>query len=119
LVDLSVGGFIAADTPPLISDSVLPVTLRVTIGGVDISVGLTALIVYARFTGVGGRFVDLTASQSAFLRYIMTVQARTVGSSGIGPRDAVTEHDGRRPQLTSAGAGSKGRNLWSRWFGLL
>jgi hypothetical protein len=120
LVDLSMGGFAASDTPPLASDTVLPVTLRMTIDGIDISTRLTARIVYAQLSRVGGRFVDLTASQTAFLRYIVTWRGQSVGAIGTTTLlDAITRPDRGRNLDAADNTRSHGRSWWSRWFGRL
>jgi hypothetical protein len=120
LIDLSMGGFAATDTPPLASDSALPVTLRMTIDGIDISTRLNARIIYAQMSRVGGRFIDLTASQTAFLRYIVTWRGQSVGAIGTTTLlDAIARPD--RGQNFDAGGNENPQRQpwWSRWLGRL
>jgi hypothetical protein len=120
LVDLSIGGFAAADTPPLVSESVLPVTLRMTIDGIEISTRLSARIVYVQLSRVGGRFIDLTASQTAFLRYIVTWRGQSVGAIGTTTLlDAITRPDRGRSFDATDSERPQRQRWWSRWFGRL
>jgi hypothetical protein len=120
LIDLSMGGFAAADTPPLASESVLPVTLRMTIDGIEISTRLSARIIYVQLSRVGGRFMDLTASQTAFLRYIVTWRGQSVGAIGTTTLlDAITRPDRGRGFDAADGERPQRQRWWSRWFSRL
>jgi hypothetical protein len=91
LLDLSMGGFAAAKAPPLAPDMVVPVTLRLSIDGVDISTPMRARMVYCSELRCGGRFIDLTASQTALLRYIVTWHGQSLGALGTTTLlDAIT-----------------------------
>src|SRR5581483_3002471 len=82
LIDLSIGGFAAAGAGPLTPNTVVTVALRMTIDGIDIGTQFGARIVYASEARSAGRFVDLTAAQTAFLRYVVTWRGESVGASG-------------------------------------
>jgi hypothetical protein len=82
LIDLSVGGFAAAGAPPFPPNTVVPVALRLTIDGIEVGTQLGARIIYASEARAGGRFIDLTASQTAFLRYVVTWRGESVGPVG-------------------------------------
>jgi hypothetical protein len=82
LIDLSIGGFAAAEPPPVAPNSVVPIALRLTIDGIDVGTRLGARIIYAHNGRAGGRFIDLTPSQTAFLRYVVTWRGESVGPVG-------------------------------------
>lgn len=117
LVDLSIGGFAAAGTPRLAPNATVPVTLRLTIDGINIGTQFSARIVYSNDARSAGRFVDLTGAQTAFLRYIVTWRGEAIGAAGTTTLlDAITRqpertlppHPSTPPQKTG---------WWSRWFG--
>jgi hypothetical protein len=78
---------------------------------------MAARIVYGDPQRTGGRFVDLTASQTAFLRYVVTWRGQSVGAIGTTTLlDAIT----RGPERTSLpGSTEPKKGWWSRWFGWL
>lgn len=117
LVDLSMGGFAAAGVPPLSTEGIVPVTLRMTIDGIEIGTKMAARIVYSRNARIGGRFVELTPSQTAFLRYVVTWRGESVGAVGTTTLlDAIT----RRPERALIGdARPRRQGLISRWIGRL
>lgn len=91
LVDISIGGFAASDIADVYPNTIVPVVLRLTIDGIEVGTRLHARIVYATPERVSGRFIDLTASQTAFLRYIVTWRGESVGTVGTTTLlDAIT-----------------------------
>ena len=82
LIDVSVGGFAATGIANLVANTIVPVTLRLTIDGIEVGTQVHARVVYANRERVSGRFIDLTASQTAFLRYIVTWRGESVGTVG-------------------------------------
>lgn len=123
LLDLSMGGFAAANAPTLAPNAVVPVTVRLAIDGVDISTRMRARIVYAETPRSGGRFIDLTASQTAFLRYVVTWRGQSVGALGTATLlEAITRgperhHPTERPSLEPPGRAERRTPWWSRMFG--
>jgi hypothetical protein len=96
LLDISMGGFAAAKAPTLTAGASVPAMLRLTVDGVDISTRMRARVVYcddphSNALRTGGRFIDLTASQTALLRYIVTWRGQSVGAIGTTTLlDAIT-----------------------------
>jgi hypothetical protein len=82
LVDVSIGGFAATGVPQIAPNTVVPVSLRLSIDGIDVGTQLNARIIYATQARASGRFVELSASQTAFLRYIVTWRGESVGVVG-------------------------------------
>lgn len=82
LIDVSVGGFAATGVPAIEPDAVVPVTIRLVIDGIEVGTQLTARIVYVTPARSSGRFVELTPSQIAFLRYIVTWRGEAAGVVG-------------------------------------
>jgi hypothetical protein len=121
LLDLSMGGFSASGAAPIEAGLVVPVTLRMSIDGIDIGTRMTARIVYTEAERTGGRFVDLTASQTAFLRYIVTWRGQSVGAIGTTTLlDAITRWPERgHPAEATRLAPPRKTRWWSRWFGWL
>ena|GEM_PF-3518854 len=120
LVDLSIGGFAAGGAPPLPLNTIVPVTLRMTIDGIDIGTQLAARVVYANEARAAGRFVELTAAQTAFLRYVVTWRGESVGAIGTTTLlDAITRWPERAlpPHAGTAAATVPKLSWWSRWFG--
>ena len=121
LLDLSMGGFAATGTPPLVAQTVLPITIRMTIDGIDIGTKMSARVVYTQLNRIGGRFVDLTASQTAFLRYVVTWRGQSVGAIGTTTLlDAITRWPEQRllPGEVDPNA-PKPRGFLSRWIARL
>jgi hypothetical protein len=123
LLDLSMGGFAAANAPALAPNAVVPVTVRLAIDGVDISTRMRARIVYAGTPRSGGRFIDLTAGQTGFLRYIVTWRGQSAGALGTA---TLLEAIGRAPDpfrpaeppaLEPPGRAERRTRWWSRLFG--
>ena len=122
LLDLSVGGFGVADVPAhLASETVAPVRLRIAIDGIELGATMRANIVYSDEARAAGRFVELTPSQTALLRYLVTWNEESLGRAGTTALlDAIT----RRPER--ARIPDQGRRIappaqragwWARWFG--
>ena len=82
LIDLSIGGFAATGVPRGGPDATVPVTIRLVIDGIEVGTQLSARIIYVTQGRSGGRFVDLSPSQMAFLRYIVTWRGESVGAVG-------------------------------------
>jgi len=121
LLDLSMGGFAATGIPPLVAQTVLPITIRMTIDGIDIGTKMSARVVYTQLNRIGGRFVDLTASQTAFLRYVVTWRGQSVGAIGTTTLlDAITRWPEQRllPGEVDPHA-PKPRGFLSRWIARL
>ena len=123
LLDLSMGGFAAANAPALAPNAVVPVLVRLAIDGVDISTRMRARMVYAETPRSGGRFIDLTASQTAFLRYVVTWRGGSVGALGTATLlEAITRtperyHPAERPSLEPPGRAERRTPWWTRMFG--
>jgi hypothetical protein len=119
LIDLSIGGFAATGATGVVTNTIVPVTLRLTIDGIDVGTQLSARLVYAHQGRLSGRFIDLTASQTAFLRYIVTWRGESVGAVGTTTLlDAITggpDH-GFPPGLPDRFEGAP-KERW--WFGLI
>jgi hypothetical protein len=58
------------------------VTLRLVIDGIEVGTELKARIIYANPSRSSGRFIDPSASQVAFLRYLVTWRGESVGAVG-------------------------------------
>ena len=83
LIDVSIGGFAATGVPAQLQPNALvPVTIRLVIDGIEVGTQLKARIVYVTQSRSAGRFVELTPSQMAFLRYIVTWRGESVGAVG-------------------------------------
>ena len=82
LIDVSIGGFAATGVADLVANTIVPVSLRLTIDGIEVGTQVHARVVYVNRERVSGRFIDLTASQTAFLRYIVTWRGESVGTVG-------------------------------------
>ena len=123
LLDLSMGGFGAANAPPLAANAVVPVTVRLAIDGVEISTRMRARMIYVETPRNGGRFIDLTASQTAFLRYVVTWRGQSLGALGAATLlEAITRPPERfrraeRPSLEPPGRAERRTPWWSRMFG--
>jgi hypothetical protein len=83
LIDVSIGGFAATGVPYQVEPNALvPMTLRLTIDGIEVGTRLKARILYVTQGRSSGRFVELSPSQMAFLRYIVTWRGESVGAVG-------------------------------------
>jgi hypothetical protein len=91
LIDVSIGGFGATDVPDIRPNTVVPVTLRLSIDGIEVGTRLGARIIYVTRGRSSGKFIDPSASQTAFLRYIVTWRGESVGTVGTTTLlDAIT-----------------------------
>jgi hypothetical protein len=115
LIDVSIGGFAATGVTDAVANTIVPVVLRLTIDGIEVGTRLNARIVYANRERASGRFIDLTASQTAFLRYIVTWRGESVGTVGTTTLlDAITRGpDHGFPPTSSDGP----RERW--WYGMI
>jgi hypothetical protein len=82
LIDVSVGGFAATGLPAVAANTTALVTLRLVIDGIEVGTELKARIIYANPSRSSGRFIDPSASQIAFLRYLVTWRGESVGAVG-------------------------------------
>jgi hypothetical protein len=121
LVDLSIGGFAAAGTDKLDQGALVPVTLRMTIDGINIGTQFSARMVYGNGARAAGRFVDLTGAQTAFLRYIVTWRGEAIGAVGTTTLlDAITRWPERafQPHPSTIKQPAPERpGFWSRLIG--
>jgi len=115
LIDVSIGGFAVTGIVNLIANKIVPVTLRLTIDGIEVGTRVNARIIYAHRERSSGRFIDLTPSQTAFLRYIVTWRGESVGMVGTTTLlDAIT---GGPEHGFSAKASNGSKERW--WAGLI
>jgi hypothetical protein len=126
LIDLSMGGFAAANANQLLSNTIVPVVVRLAVDGVDISARMRARIIYTNVMRSGGRFVGLTASQTAFLRFVVTWRGAPLGALGtttlLGAivRPADRERPAARPAFREPEPPPPRQTpWWSRWLGRL
>lgn len=123
LLDLSLGGLAAANAPPLQPGMVVPVRLGLAIDGVDISSRLRGRAIYALALRSGMRFVDLTASQTAMLRYLVNWRSQPAGMiATTGLLEAIGGSPERRPPAEPPAPTPPPPSRtpwWSRWFGRL
>lgn len=122
LVDLSIGGFAAAGAERLDQGALVPVTLRMTIDGINIGTAFSARMVYGNGARAAGRFVDLTGAQTAFLRYIVTWRGEAVGAVGTTTLlDAITRWPERafqpHPSTVKPPEAEQRPGFWSRLVG--
>jgi hypothetical protein len=121
LVDLSIGGFAAAGADRLDPGALVPVTLRMTIDGINIGTQFSARMVYGNGARAAGRFVELTGAQTAFLRYIVTWRGEAIGAVGTTTLlDAITRWPERafqpHPSTVKAPAAERS-GFWTRLIG--
>ena len=120
LIDLSIGGFAAAGAAQAAAGAVVPVTLRMAIDGINIGTEFTARMVYGNGTRSAGRFIDLTAAQTAFLRYIVTWRGEAIGAVGTTTLlDAITRWPERafQPHPSTVHPPPERPGFWSRLMG--
>jgi len=115
VIDLSIGGFAAAGTVYIAANTVVPVTLRLTIDGIEVATRLNARIVYSHRARSSGRFVEPTPSQIALLRYLVTWRGESVGTVGTTTLlDAIT---GGPDHGFPPGSSAAPRERW--WSGMI
>jgi hypothetical protein len=118
LIDVSIGGFAVTGMANAAANTIVPVTLRLTIDGIEVGTQVNARIVYANPARSSGRFIDLTASQTAFLRYIVTWRGESVGTVGTTTLlDAITGGPDHGLPPGSAERFEPPRERW--WSGLI
>jgi hypothetical protein len=118
LIDVSIGGFAVTGMANAAANTIVPVTLRLTIDGIEVGTQVNARIVYANPGRSSGRFIDLTASQTAFLRYIVTWRGESVGTVGTTTLlDAITGGPDHGLPPGSAERFEPPRERW--WSGLI
>jgi hypothetical protein len=83
LIDVSIGGFAATGVTQVEPNTLVPVTIRLMIDGIEVGTQLKARIVYVTQGRSSGRFVELSPSQMAFLRYIVTWRGESIGAVGM------------------------------------
>jgi hypothetical protein len=119
LIDVSIGGFAATGGPPLEPNALVPVMLRLTIDGIDVGTLLKARIIYVTQGRSAGRFVELSPSQMAFLRYVVTWRGESIGAVGTTTLlDAISSRAERgfSPE-PAAGSDAEMKSRW--WAGLI
>jgi len=115
LIDVSIGGFAATGVPQVEPNALVPVTIRLTIDGIEVGTLLDARIIYVTQGRSSGRFVDLNPSQMAFLRYIVTWRGESVGAVGTTTLlDAIA--GGAERGFGSGAAGRSDTEPKSRWW---
>ena len=83
LIDVSIGGFAATGVTQVEPNTLVPATIRLMIDGIEVGTQLQARIVYVTQGRSSGRFVELSPSQMAFLRYIVTWRGESIGAVGM------------------------------------
>jgi hypothetical protein len=115
LIDVSIGGFAATGVPQLEPNALVPVMLRLMIDGIEVGTLLKARIIYVTQGRSSGRFVDLSPSQMAFLRYIVTWRGESVGAVGTTTLlDAIST--GAERGFHPGTAGPSDMDAKSRWW---
>jgi len=119
LIDVSVGGFAATGVPQIEPNALVPVMIRLMIDGIEVGTELSARIVYVTQGRSAGRFIDLSPSQMAFLRYIVTWRGESVGAVGTTTLlDAIARGPERGfPRGPSHRSGASTKPRW--WEGLI
>jgi hypothetical protein len=119
LIDVSIGGFAATGVPQIEPNTMVPVTIRLTIDGIEVGTQLDARIVYVTQGRSSGRFIDLSPSQMAFLRYIVTWRGESIGAVGTTTLlDAIAGGVERGfPMRMGHHADSAPKSRW--WVGLI
>lgn len=119
LIDVSIGGFAASGVPQIEPNAMVPVTIRLVIDGIEVGTQLSARIVYVTHGRSAGRFIDLSPSQMAFLRYIVTWRGESVGA--VGTTTLLDAIAGGADRGFGSGAGDhadpEAKSRW--WAGLI
>lgn len=119
LIDVSIGGFAASGVPPIEPNTMMPVTIRLLIDGIEVGTQLSARIAYVAHGRSAGRFIDLSPSQMAFLRYIVTWRGESIGA--VGTTTLLDAIAGGAERGFASGAGDRfepeGKSHW--WAGLI
>jgi hypothetical protein len=115
MIDVSIGGFAATGVPAFEANSIVPVTIRLTIDGIEVGTQLNARIIYVTQGRSSGRFIELTPAQMAFLRYIVTWRGESIGAVGTTTLlDAIS--GGLERDLSPGSADRFGSAPRSRWW---
>jgi hypothetical protein len=115
MIDVSIGGFAATGVPAFEANSIVPVTIRLTIDGIEVGTQLNARIIYVTQGRSSGRFIELTPAQAAFLRYIVTWRGESIGAVGTTTLlDAIS--GGLERDLSPGSADRFGSAPRSRWW---
>jgi hypothetical protein len=118
LIDVSIGGFAATGVPQIEPNALVSVTIRLTIDGIEVGTQLNARIIYVTQGRSSGRFVDLSPSQMAFLRYIVTWRGESVGAVGTTTLlDAISGGGVERGFHSGLDAEAAPKSRW--WAGLI
>lgn len=119
LIDVSIGGFAATGVPQFEPNALVPVTIRLTIDGIEVGTLLRARIIYVTQGRSSGRFVDLSPSQMAFLRYIVTWRGGSTGAVGTATLLDAISTGGERGHAGGVGPPSdpEAKSRW--WAGLI
>lgn len=119
LIDVSIGGFAASGVPPIEPNALMPVTIRLVIDGIEVGTQLSARIVYVTHGRSAGRFIDLSPSQMAFLRYLVTWRGESVGAVGTTTLLDAIAGGAERGFASTAGeySGPETKSHW--WAGLI
>jgi hypothetical protein len=116
LIDVSIGGFAATGVTQVEPNTLVPVTIRLMIDGIEVGTQLQARIIYVTQGRSSGRFVELSPSQMAFLRYIVTWRGESIGAVGMTTLlDAIAGGPERGFSADRSDEASKSR--W--WAGLI
>jgi hypothetical protein len=117
LIDVSIGGFAATGVPQIEPNAQVQVTIRLVIDGIEVGTHLNARIIYVTQGRSSGRFADLSASQAAFLRYLVTWRGESIGAVGTTTLlDAIT--GGPVRDLDGANRfGAPAKSRWTGWLG--
>jgi hypothetical protein len=113
------GGFAASGVPPIEPNALMPVTIRLVIDGIEVGTQLSARIVYVTHGRSAGRFIDLSPSQMAFLRYLVTWRGESVGAVGTTTLLDAIAGGAERGFASTAGeySGPETKSHW--WAGLI
>lgn len=119
LIDVSIGGFAATGVPQLEPNALVPMTIRLTIDDIEVGTLLRARIIYVTQGRSSGRFVELSPSQTAFLRYIVTWRGGSVGAVGTATLLDAISTGGERDYAGGAGPPTdpEAKSRW--WAGLI
>jgi hypothetical protein len=119
LIDVSIGGFAASGVPQIEPNTLVPVTIRLMIDGIEVGTQLKARVIYVTQGRSCGRFVELSLSQMAFLRYIVTWRGESMGA--VGTTTLLDAIAGGPERGFPPGAGSRSeaepKSRW--WAGLI
>jgi hypothetical protein len=123
LIDLSIEGFAATGPLQFQPQAVVPASVRLSIDGVNVATQMQARVVYTSQLRTGGRFVDLTPSQIALLRYLVTWRGKPAGALNtanlLDAISGVPERDASQPPSPVLELPGRRTPWWARLFGRL